>query len=248
MWYSNIKIILDSFAYPFRGRLVNFYQVGNGKSWVHLTRHWASRFEYVYCCRSHSGLYALTTFFHHYLLPKTSKEVPFNAANPVTDVTLFSTIFQFAPTTILCEFVLFRVGSHCAPIHRKSLAKPPTNFSTAIYLTGMNPTLPSNNTFILSIINRDKEERMALLYMRMCSPNMHILCITFLFFFFFIILSCSAFTAQDYSAALEKSIIFYEGQRSGKLPANQRLTWRGNSGLSDGSSSNVKPCTWLDWD
>ncbi|TQD88759.1 hypothetical protein C1H46_025648 [Malus baccata] len=52
-------------------------------------------------------------------------------------------------------------------------------------------------------------------------------------------LCCSAFTPQDYSNALEKSILFFEGQRSGKLPNNQRLSWRGNSGLSDGSSYHV---------
>ncbi|KAK9926418.1 hypothetical protein M0R45_023650 [Rubus argutus] len=52
-------------------------------------------------------------------------------------------------------------------------------------------------------------------------------------------LGCSAFTPQDYSDALEKSILFFEGQRSGKLPSNQRLNWRGNSGLSDGSSYHV---------
>ncbi|KDP25211.1 hypothetical protein JCGZ_20367 [Jatropha curcas] len=50
---------------------------------------------------------------------------------------------------------------------------------------------------------------------------------------------CSAFTPQDYSDALEKSILFFEGQRSGSLPANQRLKWRGDSGLSDGSSYHV---------
>ncbi|MCD9641642.1 hypothetical protein HAX54_027957 [Datura stramonium] len=33
----------------------------------------------------------------------------------------------------------------------------------------------------------------------------------------------------------EKSILFFEAQRSGKLPPNQRISWRGNSGLSDGS-------------
>ncbi|KAK7379338.1 hypothetical protein VNO80_04796 [Phaseolus coccineus] len=48
-----------------------------------------------------------------------------------------------------------------------------------------------------------------------------------------------AFTWQEYHEALEKSILFFEGQRSGKLPSNQRLTWRGNSGLSDGSSYHV---------
>nr|AAB35128.1 endo-1, 4-beta-glucanase=extracellular form {N-terminal} {EC 3.2.1.4} [Populus alba, suspension-cultured leaf cells, Peptide Partial, 30 aa] [Populus alba] len=30
------------------------------------------------------------------------------------------------------------------------------------------------------------------------------------------------FTSQDYANALEKSILFFEGQRSGKLPSNQR--------------------------
>ncbi|XP_059642216.1 endoglucanase 1-like [Cornus florida] len=50
---------------------------------------------------------------------------------------------------------------------------------------------------------------------------------------------CSAFTSKDYSDALSKSILFFEGQRSGKLPSNQRLTWRADSGLSDGSSAHV---------
>ena len=45
--------------------------------------------------------------------------------------------------------------------------------------------------------------------------------------------------ALNYADALEKSILFFEGQRSGKLPSNQRLTWRGNSGLSDGSTDHV---------
>lgn len=64
---------------------------------------------------------------------------------------------------------------------------------------------------------------------------MHILCLTLCSLSLF----CSAFTSQDYSNALEKSILFFEGQRSGKLPSNQRLTWRGNSGQSDGSSYHV---------
>ncbi|XP_076919885.1 endoglucanase 1-like [Bidens hawaiensis] len=49
----------------------------------------------------------------------------------------------------------------------------------------------------------------------------------------------SAFTSQQYSDALTKSIMFFEGQRSGKLPANQRLKWRADSALHDGSSDNV---------
>ncbi|MCL7046388.1 hypothetical protein MKW94_022711, partial [Papaver nudicaule] len=39
----------------------------------------------------------------------------------------------------------------------------------------------------------------------------------------------------DYADALTKSILFFEGQRSGKLPANQRMTWRKDSAINDGS-------------
>lgn len=71
------------------------------------------------------------------------------------------------------------------------------------------------------------------------SLNMLILCFTF-----FLLLNLSnnfafAFTSQDYSNALDKSIRFFEGQRSGKLPANQRLKWRADSGLSEGSGYHV---------
>ncbi|OVA02617.1 Glycoside hydrolase [Macleaya cordata] len=47
------------------------------------------------------------------------------------------------------------------------------------------------------------------------------------------------FTSHNYKDALTKSILFFEGQRSGKLPSNQRVTWRKDSGLSDGSAMNV---------
>nr|KYP68756.1 Endoglucanase 4 [Cajanus cajan] len=39
----------------------------------------------------------------------------------------------------------------------------------------------------------------------------------------------------NYAEALGKSILFFEGQRSGKLPPSQRMTWRKDSALSDGS-------------
>ncbi|KAM0025887.1 putative cellulase [Helianthus debilis subsp. tardiflorus] len=45
--------------------------------------------------------------------------------------------------------------------------------------------------------------------------------------------------ASSYGEALSKSIMFFEGQRSGFLPKDQRLNWRGNSGLGDGSADNV---------
>lgn len=46
--------------------------------------------------------------------------------------------------------------------------------------------------------------------------------------------------ALDYGDALNKSILFFEGQRSGKLPVSQRVTWRADSALSDGQPDNVK--------
>lgn len=44
---------------------------------------------------------------------------------------------------------------------------------------------------------------------------------------------------HDYVDALNKSILFFEGQRSGKLPATQRVPWRADSALSDGNLENV---------
>ncbi|GFZ00332.1 glycosyl hydrolase 9C1 [Actinidia rufa] len=38
----------------------------------------------------------------------------------------------------------------------------------------------------------------------------------------------------DYRDAVDKSLMFMEAQRSGKLPINQRVKWRGDSGLRDG--------------
>ncbi|KAI8767426.1 endoglucanase E-4 [Biomphalaria glabrata] len=38
---------------------------------------------------------------------------------------------------------------------------------------------------------------------------------------------------KNYTDALGKSILFYEAQRSGKLPANNRVPWRGDSALND---------------
>ncbi|XP_059640320.1 endoglucanase 16 [Cornus florida] len=43
----------------------------------------------------------------------------------------------------------------------------------------------------------------------------------------------------DYKDALKKSILFLEAQRSGKLPSNNRLSWRGDSALQDGKDVNV---------
>lgn len=45
----------------------------------------------------------------------------------------------------------------------------------------------------------------------------------------------AATNSYDYGDALQKSIMFYEFQKSGKLPENQRNNWRGDSGLADGA-------------
>jgi hypothetical protein len=44
----------------------------------------------------------------------------------------------------------------------------------------------------------------------------------------------------NYKDALTKSIIFLEAQRSGKLPADNRLSWREDSALEDGKLANVR--------
>ncbi|KAJ8770032.1 hypothetical protein K2173_009779 [Erythroxylum novogranatense] len=43
----------------------------------------------------------------------------------------------------------------------------------------------------------------------------------------------------DYADALDKTLQFFESQRSGKLPENQRVRWRGDSGLKDGFLQGV---------
>nr|ADB82658.1 endo-beta-1,4-glucanase [Odontotermes formosanus] len=39
--------------------------------------------------------------------------------------------------------------------------------------------------------------------------------------------------AYDYKTVLRNSLLFYEAQRSGKLPADQKVTWRKDSALND---------------
>jgi endoglucanase len=54
-----------------------------------------------------------------------------------------------------------------------------------------------------------------------------------------LLLTTSFARGSNYAEALQKSQYFYEAQRSGKLPENNRVMWRGNSGLSDGASEGV---------
>ena len=55
-----------------------------------------------------------------------------------------------------------------------------------------------------------------------------------------IILLAHGVTSFEYGEALTKSLLFFEGQRSGKLPSNQRVQWRGDSALKDGSDAGVR--------
>ncbi|KAK3423951.1 hypothetical protein EUGRSUZ_F00710 [Eucalyptus grandis] len=43
----------------------------------------------------------------------------------------------------------------------------------------------------------------------------------------------------DYAEALAKSLLYFEAQRSGHLPHNQRVAWRDHSGLNDGLEQGV---------
>ncbi|XP_072952691.1 endoglucanase 17-like [Typha angustifolia] len=59
---------------------------------------------------------------------------------------------------------------------------------------------------------------------------------------FFVLLVAAArrsAAAHAYGDALHKSILFFEGQRSGKLPSDQRLSWRRDSALHDGAADGV---------
>ena len=45
--------------------------------------------------------------------------------------------------------------------------------------------------------------------------------------------------SYDFKNALHLSGLFYEAQRSGKLPGNNRVPWRKDSALNDGSDNGV---------
>ncbi|KAJ6754156.1 ENDOGLUCANASE [Salix purpurea] len=59
---------------------------------------------------------------------------------------------------------------------------------------------------------------------------------TWLLSFFTILPSRHSF---NYGEALSKSLLYFESQRSGRLPYNQRVVWRHHSGLTDGLEQGV---------
>ncbi|CAH2033660.1 unnamed protein product [Thlaspi arvense] len=62
-------------------------------------------------------------------------------------------------------------------------------------------------------------------------------------FFFAFLLSAllldNTYANPNYREALSKSLLFFQGQRSGRLPRDQKISWRFSSGLSDGSTAHV---------
>ncbi|KAK7093280.1 uncharacterized protein [Littorina saxatilis] len=57
----------------------------------------------------------------------------------------------------------------------------------------------------------------------------------------------AAGSKYNYDELLMKSILFYEAQRSGKLPANNRIPWRGDSALGDkGANGEDLTGGWYD--
>lgn len=49
------------------------------------------------------------------------------------------------------------------------------------------------------------------------------------------VLDPEVFEYKDLEALVGKAWLFYEAQRSGKLPPDNRILWRGNSYVNDGS-------------
>ncbi|KDP39180.1 hypothetical protein JCGZ_00937 [Jatropha curcas] len=58
-------------------------------------------------------------------------------------------------------------------------------------------------------------------------------------FSFLLIFPTSRSQSFNYTEALSKSLLYFEAQRSGRLPYNQRVTWRHHSALIDGLEQGV---------
>ena len=54
-------------------------------------------------------------------------------------------------------------------------------------------------------------------------------------------------TKYNYDDVIKKSIMFYEAQRSGKLPDDNEILWRGDSALNDrGNNGEDLTGGWYD--
>ncbi|XVF31799.1 hypothetical protein REPUB_Repub17cG0023600 [Reevesia pubescens] len=79
-------------------------------------------------------------------------------------------------------------------------------------------------------------EKKKLIHHHQQNPRFAWNCYLVLFSVFTISTTAQAF---DYADALTKSLLYFESQRSGRLPYNQRVTWRDHSGLTDGLEQGV---------
>lgn len=90
--------------------------------------------------------------------------------------------------------------------------------------------------FLLSLLQQQEMARNALSFPgRGSVPTLGVLTLLLL-----LLLPLRSLAARhDYYNALRKSILFFEGQRSGRLPPDQRLRWRKDSALHDGATAGV---------
>ncbi len=56
---------------------------------------------------------------------------------------------------------------------------------------------------------------------------------------FWVTLTPWLFSQHRYGEVLQKSLFFYEAQQAGKLPDWNRVSWRGDAGLTDGADKNI---------
>ncbi|KMT08080.1 hypothetical protein BVRB_6g143330 [Beta vulgaris subsp. vulgaris] len=81
----------------------------------------------------------------------------------------------------------------------------------------------------------DKKQNASALTHSLRRPVSHVHCLLIVFSILYSV-SASKF---DYQEALSKSLLYFEAQRSGRLPYNQRVSWRDHSGLTDGLEQGV---------
>ena len=80
----------------------------------------------------------------------------------------------------------------------------------------------------------------------MCTNDVYFDLVILLFICHYNLIAQQA-TKYNYEEALVKSILFYEAERSGKLPANNRIPWRNDSALGDkGANGEDLTGGWYD--
>ncbi|XP_031271718.1 endoglucanase 8-like [Pistacia vera] len=70
-------------------------------------------------------------------------------------------------------------------------------------------------------------------------PALRVVFVAFIFLPLRLVTAGGQQQQHNYFAALHNSILFFEGQRSGRLPPDQRVQWRRDSGLHDGATAGV---------